>query len=201
MSTIEDSIATDIIAKAFLHYPLMQYAFEGFTEDKRGVFLQRLYNKCVTAARMYGGVLLTSDRQGAVIWLRGKNFPLGLPREIRSGMATIPFQIGIKPTLRLMNHDSVPENWIRQNAGPNMGYIWCIGVLPHARGKGYSRLLIDESMEQMRKLGLTECWLKTEDPKNVTIYQKLGFKIMQETIVKSSGITSWALMKNTESPF
>jgi ribosomal protein S18 acetylase RimI-like enzyme len=187
--------APGIIAQAFLHYPLMQYAFEGITEDKRQLLLNRLYNRCVAASALYGGVITTPDEQGAVIWLPAKNFPLTLLHEIRSGMALIPLELGLKSTLRLMNHDSEPEAWIRRQAGDKMGYIWCIGVLPQARGKGYSRLLIEQSMQQMKALGLNTCWLKTEDPKNVTIYQKLGFTLMRETLVKNSGITSWALMK------
>ena len=187
--------AATVIAKAFLHYPLMGYAFEGCSEEKRQQMLNRLYSRCVAAADIYGGVLVTSDKQGAVIWLPGKNFQLTLLHEIRSGMALIPFELGIKSTLRLMNHDTESEGWVRKNASDNMGYIWCIGVSLEARGKGYSRLLIDQSMEQMRALGLSECWLKTEDPKNVTIYQKLGFTLMHEMTVKSSGIKSWAMRK------
>ena len=187
--------AARIIANAFLHYPLMLYAFEGRSEQERAKMLDRLYSKCVAAAAIYGGVLVTPDEQGAVIWLPGKNFTLTLAKEIRSGMAAIPFLLGPKSTLRLMNHDAESEGWIKKNAGPNMGYIWCIGVSPQARGKGYSRLLIDQSMQQMRQLGITECWLKTEDAKNVTIYQKLGFTLMHEMVVKSSGIQSWAMRK------
>jgi ribosomal protein S18 acetylase RimI-like enzyme len=191
-----NSTASDIIARAFIDYPLMQYAFEGHSEEQRAVLLNRLHSKCVAAADIYGGVIVIPDKLGAVIWLPGKNFTLTLPKEIRSGMALIPFQIGIKATLRLMNHDGESEGWIRKNAATSMGYIWCVGVLPEARGKGYSRLLIDQSIEQMKKLGITECWLKTEDRKNVTIYQKLGFVLMNEMIVKSSGITSWAMKKD-----
>ncbi len=187
--------AGTIIAKAFLHYPLMQYAFAGHTEEKRQQLLNHLYTRCVAAADIYGGVLVTPEKQGAVIWLPGKNFQLTLLHEIRSGMALIPFQIGIKQTLRLMNHDGESEGWLRKNASVNMGYIWCIGVSAEARGNGYSRMLIDQSLGQMRELGLSECWLKTEDPKNVTIYQKLGFTLMNEMTVKSSGIKSWAMKK------
>ncbi len=187
--------AARIIANAFLHYPLMLYAFEGRTEAERAQLLNKLYGKCVTAADMYGGVQVTPDELGAVIWLPGKNFTLTLPKEIRSGMWTIPVQLGPKATLRLMNHDAESEGWVRKNAAATMGYIWCIGVSPEARGRGYSRLLIEQSMEQMRQLGLTECWLKTEDAKNVTIYQKLGFTLMNEMTVKSSGIKSWAMRK------
>jgi GNAT superfamily N-acetyltransferase len=188
--------ASDIIARAFIHYPLMQYAFEGYSEEQRAVLLNHLHSKCVAAADLYGRVIITPDKLGAVIWLPGKNFTLTLPKEIRSGMALIPFQIGVKATLRLMNHDGESEGWIRKNAAATMGYIWCVGVLPEARGKGYSRLLIDQSVTQMRGLGITECWLKTEDRKNVTIYQKLGFKLMNEMVVKSSGITSWAMKRD-----
>lgn len=191
----KNATASHVLAEAFLHYPLMKYAFEGRSEQERVASLHKLYTACVSGADMYGGVLTTPDSQGAVIWLPGKNFTLGLPREIRSGMAIIPFQIGVKATLRLMNHDGVSEGWVKKNAGPHMGYIWCIGVLAQARGKGYSRILIDESISRMRQQGLTECWLKTEDPKNVTIYQKLGFTLMNEMVVKSSGIPSWAMRR------
>ena len=71
-----------------------------------------------------------------------------------------------------MKHDAESEGWVKKNAGPGMGYIWCIGVSAEARGKGYSRILIDESITHMRQLGLKECWLKTEDLKNVTIWNR-----------------------------
>lgn len=187
--------AAKIISTAFKQYPLMLYAFKELSDERRAIMLQRLYGKCVSGAAMYGGVIVTPDEQGAVLWLPGKNFTLGLVKEIRSGMASIPFQIGVRSTLRLMNHDGESEGWITKHAGHRMGYIWVVGVLPEARGKGYSRLLINQCIELMREQGLTECWLKTEDRKNVTIYQKLGFTLVNEMVVKSSGIQSWAMRK------
>lgn len=184
-----------ILADAFLHYPLMQYAFEGRTETERKKGLLALYTHCARAATIYGGLLLGPLQQGALIWLPGKHFPLGLMREVQSGMAAIPFKLGIKPTLRLMNHDAVPEGWIAKNAGENYGYIWVVGVSATERGKGYSRQLIEQAMTNMRAQGLHEFWLKTEDPKNVTIYQKLGFELVYETVVKSSGLKSWVMRR------
>ena len=188
-------LAGDILGDAFFHYPLMVYAFEGKTEEERSKALHHLYRHCAKAAAMYGGVVLTPDKQGALIWLSGKHFPLGILREAKSGMAVIPFKIGVKPTLRLMHHDSVPEGWIAKNAGEKMGYIWCLGVAANQRGKGLSRTLIDQSSADMRAQGINAFWLKTEDPKNVLIYQKLGFDIVYETVVESSGIKSWVMKK------
>lgn len=188
-------LAGKILADAFFYYPLMQYAFEGKSEANRSKGLLHLYTSCAAACSKYGGIVITPDKQGALIWLPGKNFPLGLLREIKSGMAAIPFKLGPKSTLRLINHDAVPEGWIREQAGENMGYIWCVGVAADERGKGYSRILIEETITQMRRQGITEFWLKTEDPKNVAIYLKLGFELVYETVVKSSGIKSWVFKK------
>ncbi len=187
--------AGKILASAFLHYPLVQYAFEGKTEAVRSSGLSHLYTRCAKAASIYGGVIVTPDQNGTVIWLPGKHFPLGLMHELQSGMWTIPFKLGIKTTLRLVNHDRELDNWINNHAGENYGYVWCVGVNAAARGKGYSRQLIDRAIADMRAQGMNEFWLKTEDPKNVTIYQKLGFETVYETVVKSSGVRGWVMRR------
>lgn len=184
-----------VLAESFWHYPLMKFAFEGRTEQQRLYYLQQLYKHCTTAAQQFGGTYSTPDGNGAIIWLNGDSFPLTLLKEIKSGMAAIPFKLGAKSTLRLMNHDAVPEGWIGKHAGPNMGYLWCIGVLKESRGKGISRILVEHSIAEMKKKGMTEFWLKTDDYNNVPIYQKLGFEIMFETKVKSSGLPTWAFRR------
>lgn len=184
-----------VLAEAFFNYPLMRYAFNGQTETARARGLQDLYRHCTNAAAMYGGALLSTHGNASLIWLPGTAFPLGLWREVKSGMAAIPFQLGLTTTLRLVNHDAQPEGWIAKNAGPNMGYIWCVGVKAAERGKGLSRLIIEQSIQQMRRQGINQYWLKTEDPINVSIYQKLGFTIANQMVVKSSGLNSWVMVK------
>jgi len=187
--------AGEILADAFLHYPLMKYAFDGKTEEVRSEGLHHLYKHCAKAASIYGGVIVTPDAKGALIWLPGKHFPLGLTHEVKSGMWAIPFNLGIKTTLRLVNHDGELDKWIAKHAGANYGYIWCVGVNATARGKGYSRQLIDKAVNDMRAQGMNEFWLKTEDPKNVTIYQKLGFELFYETVVSRSGVKGWVIRR------
>lgn len=184
-----------ILADAFAHYPLMQYAFEGNSKATKTKRITKLYGRCAKAAHLYGGVILMPDSNGALIWLPGYSFPLGLKQEIRSGMAALPFELGPKATLRLMNHDAEPDRWIKQHASSTFGYVWCVGVKDAARGKGHSRVLIEQSISEMRAKGMTEFWLKTEDPKNVLIYQRIGFELMHQMVVKSSGITCWIMRK------
>lgn len=183
------------MGEAFLNYPLMLHAFKVYSDAERAKRVNHLYTSVAATAIMYGGLIITSDEQGAITWLPGKHFPLGLYREIKSGMATLPIKLGIKPTHKLVQHDTPPEAWIRKNAGEKMGYIWTLGVRTAAQGKGLSRQLIEQSITDMRAQGLNEFWLKTEDPKNVTIYQKMGFEVMNGMIVKSSGLKSWAMRR------
>lgn len=187
--------AHKILADAFLHYPLMLHAFKEQSEAERLQRLQKLYERCTRACSIYGGVITTPESEGALIWLPGNAFPLGLWREIRSGMGLLPFELGIRSTLRLINHDSVPEGWIQKNATKQMGYIWCVGIQARHRGKGISRQLISKAMSQMRLRGINEFWLKTDDPKNVPIYRTLGFEVMYETTVASSGLKTWCFRK------
>jgi ribosomal protein S18 acetylase RimI-like enzyme len=110
-------------------------------------------------------------------------------------MAIVPFKIGVRTVIRYMRHDGVSEGWIAKHAGKKIGYIWILGVADSQRGKGYCRILIDKAIEEMKAQGLDEFWLKTEDPKNVLFYQKLGFKVMHETLVECSGLKSWVMKK------
>jgi ribosomal protein S18 acetylase RimI-like enzyme len=184
-----------ILANAFLHYPLMLYAFEGCSESQRLKLLHHLYYHCVRASAMYGGVITNQDGSGALIWLSGESFPMGLWHEVKAGMWALPFRLGLKATLRLVGHDSTPENWIKNYGDNKIGYIWCVGVNANARGQGLSRKLVEEGISEMKQLGMETFWLKTEDPKNVAIYQKLGFEVVNEMIVKGSGLKSWMMKR------
>ena len=110
----EIETAGRINAEAFLHYPLMTYAFEGMSDEQRARQLLTLHTKCVKASAMYGGVITRPDELGALIWLPGQNFTLSLPKEILSGMATLPLLLGPKATLRLMRHDGESEGCIKK---------------------------------------------------------------------------------------
>src|SRR5437879_2382997 len=96
-SISSSSLAAFILADAFLHYPLMRYAFQS-TDEERGLLLHKLFAKSVAAASLYGGVLVSNDAKAALTWLPGNCFPLSLSNELRAGMLAIPLQIGIRPT-------------------------------------------------------------------------------------------------------
>ncbi|CAK4091507.1 unnamed protein product [Aphanomyces euteiches] len=44
-----------------------------------------------------------------------------------------------------------------------------------------------------RAQGMDEIWLTTDKDVNVTIYKKLGFQVMTEKVISSSGVKSWTM--------
>ena len=184
-----------VLGEAFHSYPLMRYAFEGQTPERYTRSVNTLYSCCADGCKAYGNTFLHPSGNAALTYLNGDSFPMGFWKELQTGFLKIPINLGIKATLRLIKHEEEVEPWIRKNAGQSMGYIWCIGVRPSEQGKGYSRDLMDLAVQEMQSKGMKEVWLKTEDAKNVKIYEKLGFTVENHLVAKSSGIDAWMMKR------
>ncbi|KAG9403376.1 hypothetical protein AC1031_006022 [Aphanomyces cochlioides] len=173
----------------------MKYAFEGHSDQDQLEKLIIMYRTLTASAMAYGGVVETEDGTGALHWISGKNYPLGLWREIQTGALSLPFQLGFRPVHRLANHDTESQQYTAKHASKSMGWIWSVGVAPEGQGKGHCRYLIETAIEQMRAQGMTEFWLTTDKEVNVTIYKKLGFEVMAEKIMSGSGIKNWTMKR------
>ncbi|CAK4610048.1 unnamed protein product, partial [Aphanomyces euteiches] len=88
-------------------------------------------------------------------------------------------------------HDIESGQFTLKHANQSMGWIWAVGVAPEGQGKGYCRYLMEKAIDDVRAQGMTEIWFTTYKDVNVTIYKKLGFQVMTEKVISSSGIKSW----------
>ncbi|CAK4081513.1 unnamed protein product [Aphanomyces euteiches] len=189
-----DAIARTL-AQAFLHYPCMKYAFDGMTEAERLEKLTILERTVAVAALNFGGIVETKDGNGALLWLAGKNFPLSLEQSEQSGITELPALLGMTVIQRFASHTREGNNYVVQHAGKTMGWIWVLGVAPESQGKGHGRYLVEKAVADMRAQGMTEFWLVTESEVNVIIYKKLGFQVMHEHVLFSSGIRKWTMKR------
>ncbi|KAG9403378.1 hypothetical protein AC1031_006024 [Aphanomyces cochlioides] len=183
------------LGHAFLNYPVMKYAFEGHSDQDQLDKLIILYRTVTASAMTYGGVVETKDGNGALLWLSGKYYPLGLWREIQTGALSLPFQLGFRVIHRLAKHDTESQQYTAKHACKSMGWIWVVGIAPEGQGKGHCRYLMEKAIEQMRAQGMTEFWLTTDKEVNVTIYKKLGFEVVAEKIMSGSGIKNWTMRR------
>ncbi|CAK4614129.1 unnamed protein product [Aphanomyces euteiches] len=134
------------LGRAFVNYPVMKFAFQGYTDADQLKRLTALYNKVATASSMYGGVVEAEDGNGAVCWLPCNQYPLGVWKELKSGMMMLPFQVGF-PLFRILRHYHESEKYAMEHASANAGWIWVVGVAPEGQGKGHCRRMMETAIE------------------------------------------------------
>ncbi|KAF0701641.1 Aste57867_7936 [Aphanomyces stellatus] len=184
----QTDVVGDVLAVAFLHYPVMDFAFEGESEAAQARKLKIMFQCCANAARLFDGTIQTEDKDGALLWLPGPKAPLGLWRELRADVAPhVPDKEVLQYVTKQVN--------VKQ-----MGLIWLVGVEHKSQGKGYCRILMERAMRtEMGTQGMTEFWLTTDTVVKAKIYERLGFHVMVERVIQSSGLTNW-LMRKLEVP-
>jgi ribosomal protein S18 acetylase RimI-like enzyme len=73
-------------------------------------------------------------------------------------------------------------------------YLQTIGVAPQFQGQGYASKLIRPMLTRIDKEGLP-CYLDTLDEHNAQLYEHLGFRIVDKTIVPETSLTNWAMLR------
>ena len=73
-------------------------------------------------------------------------------------------------------------------------YLWTVGVQPDSQGKGYASRLIRPMLSRIDKAGLP-CYLETLDERNVPVYERLGFKVIDKSIIPDTSFINWAMLR------
>ena len=131
------ALAREMLTRAFLDYPLMKYANAQRARRRWGV--ATLYGAIVRDTLWHGEVHVSAGLLGACCWLPPG---VGLPtfaRELRSGMAGLPFGFGWAGFQRLVNFDHVQRSLHERYAiGPHW-FLATIGVDPAHQGRGIGK--------------------------------------------------------------
>ena len=190
--------ATEVLAKAFYDHPMIQFLFPNDREKK----IRHLYNLAVKIGVRYGEVFGTSKNlEGAAIWFDSDN-PVGLLREIRCGALSFLYQLGFKSFKKCLALDTFLSNLHKEHMNTQQHhYLEFIGVDPIYQGKGFASKLLRNKFKDLEKEGLP-IYLDTNTQENVSLYQHLGFKIIDEVIVPDANLPQWSMVwyphKNSE---
>ena len=180
-----------MLTRAFLDYPLMAYANPQPARRRRGV--ATLYGAIVRDTLRHGEVHVTSGLEGACCWLPpGVGLPT-LAREVRSGMAGLPFAFGWSGFQRLVPFDHLHRTLHDRHAiGPHW-FLATIGVDPAHQGRGIGSALLAPALaraDEQRKC----CYLETHLAANVRLYERHGFRVM-EHIDNPATVPLWAMLR------
>jgi len=157
--------------------------------------LPHLLETAVRSGFYYGEVHITSEKlEGIAVWLSPGNTELSAGRQIRAGMYTLIFKEGWKVIARAESAMGYVSRVQRQRAPFPHWYLFLLGVNPAFQGKGHASTLIKPMLARMDEEH-SPCYLETENPKSLPIYQHYGFRVLQEAIVPGTEIRQWAMLR------
>ncbi|MEM9148943.1 MAG: GNAT family N-acetyltransferase [Cyanobacteria bacterium P01_F01_bin.3] len=198
--------AASILAQAFDRYPFMAYVLPN--AKTRIPKLANLFLPLVRSSYRHGRVNITPGGGGVLVWVPGKVFSnrVKFLDLFQSGMLTVPFSLGPSAFNRFTVHDEVCEEallqyarrhrMLRQDTSQDFAYIWAVGVHPNHAGKGVGSTMVRTALNEMSRQGYSTCWLRTETPKNVALYERLGFQQVHTEIPAASGQQYWLMSQD-----
>lgn len=163
----------ELFISAFANDPLFSFVFADKDAGKSMRAQQWYFKTAVDYCSQYGNIASTNDNLGAIAWVNGKHFPPHFDESVINSDIADKIHMFEK-------HEETVEDYIVKN-GQNYGYIWLLAVDENARGKGYAKLLINKTIQQMKQQGLNECWLTTENNNNISFYKKHGFTLVKQS--------------------
>jgi len=164
---------------------------EAFKDDPLTVYLipdqTRRNNLCygfeyyLRMAIVSGAESYTSSHncEGIAVWQDSlKKEPFGLV--FRGGNPFLPFRCGIRYIMSGLDANRLSIKIRRKYAPKHHLYLSLLAVHPDHQGMGYSSQLLKPMFSKLDSVNLP-CFLDTQNPKNVSLYQRFGFNIVHET--------------------
>jgi len=71
-----------------------------------------------------------------------------------------------------------------------------IGVVPELQGRGCASVLLAPMLARIDRQHLP-CYLDTEVEKNVAIYNRYGFRVVDDSIVVGTGVRSRGMLRES----
>jgi ribosomal protein S18 acetylase RimI-like enzyme len=186
--------AAEVLAKAFVDYPINKFAFPNIEERKeKSRYMHQFVLSCCI---QYGEAYSTSEKlEGIAAWLPPGNAIVSMWELIRSGALTPLSKFGIKSVRKMIMFNRYLEQMHKRIAPYPHWYLWNIGVDPQFQGKGYASKLLLPMFARIDKEG-APCYLETQRETNLALYQHYGFKVVEQFVAPKTEFTNWSLLRD-----
>lgn len=182
-----------MLANAFFADPLFKYFFPSDLERVQLSFYT--FRFIASHAAKNGFIHKTSSHlEGAAIWLPSHHLNRNLIDQLRFGALDMLLKQG-REAIQRQKSASAHMQLLHKKLLPMPHlYLSTIGVDVMDRGKGYASLLLKPMLEQADKQSLA-CYLDTHNERNIEMYQRFGFEVVQESLIPESTVKHWAMIR------
>ena len=188
--------AIETLSRAFQSYPMIHHVFP--EEATREIACRYFFGVAVRYSIRFGIVnTVTPEFEGVAVWLPPQGYPMTFGKLLRS----VPFSMMVgfarSGCGRMRNIGDFLDGVHKKVTPFRHWYLEAIGVAPEHQGKGYASRLIRGMLSRVDDENLP-CFLDTMDPKNVRIYERFGFKVVDESRIPGTPLTTWAMLRDKQ---
>ena len=192
-SAVDRAVVT--VASAFLPDPMITWVFPDAARRPAGS--RALMQVLVGYGLRYGRVTASHDARAVCVWI-----PPGpgitIPRMIRSGMLALPFRAGFRPFSRFMAANETMDRIHKARVPGPHWYLFGVAVAPELHNQGIGSSIIREGLARADRES-RPCYLETSEPRNLVLYQRLGFAVLEEATLGKGGPPAWAMLREPQS--
>lgn len=188
--------ASETVGRAFLNDPLYTYFLPNEEERQQHIFA--LFDVIVRYIIRYGEVTCTPDLRAVACWLPPGQADLRTWGLIRMGLLSSLFQFK-RETLRhfLTGVNKASHAMDKPHKlivpGPHW-YLAILAVDPAYQGQGLGSQLLHAGTARADAANLP-CYLDTATARNVPLYQRFGFQVVQEEDIEGANVHVWNMLR------
>lgn len=176
------------LAEAFQNDPALSWIMPD--PERRRARLPILFEILFKSDQPAGMILKSPSGEAASLWRAPGRADTGILELIRSAIPMLRvFGGGIGRGIAISNALDAhhPKDF-------SFWYLHFVGVRPDAQGKGWGGAIIRDGLARAASDGLP-AYLETATPENVTLYQRLGFDIINEWDIPDGGPHFWSMLR------
>lgn len=185
--------AAVVLVDAFQEDPFWRAVFGH--EATRG---QRLaaFETPILYCLKYGAVWAPSAAlEGICAWLPGESARMALWRLVWSGSILSGLRMGTRLVRRIEPMFRPLERYRDEHMeGRAYLYLQILGVASALQGQGYGGKLLRALIEKGEAAG-EPIYLETGTERNVSMYERFGFRVVKETVLPGLGPTMWEMVR------
>lgn len=182
-----------LLSRAFFHDPLFVHFFPDPKQRERLSFYT--FRALVAHACHHGSINTTSQSlDGAAVWLPSGSLHRSLLDMLRFGALPALMRQGLRAVKRQFDAGEAMQSLHDQLIHEPHHYLALLGVDPTRQGRGLATGLLQPTLDQLDRDGLP-CYLDTQSPDNVSLYQRFGFRVIHEGVLPGTAVPHWAMLR------
>jgi ribosomal protein S18 acetylase RimI-like enzyme len=185
--------AVETLSRAFQSYPLIEYFYPEASQRDR--VSHYFFEVAVCYAARYGVVHTVSPQsEGIAVWLPPGGFPMTFGRMLRAVPLSVLIGFVRAGAGTMYAAGEYLDNMHKRLTPYKHWYLEAIGVTPEHQGKDFAGTLIRNMLVKVDEERLP-CYLETVEEKNVGIYRRFGFEVIETSQVPDTPLFTWAMLR------